>query len=183
MKNLTIDEFNSEHLNDIKVMHSFGFFQDNPGMHQLLKIQKIKLKNIDDFKKLGESKIVWYRDKKNNLRTEWDNPDARNIVLKDESSARLDDQKDFKVMEMVNSLKTNGLTKKINIIVAHDETLKENVIVDGVHRAVALFYLLLNHQSNLKELLESDFGIYLITLRSPNIGKYFPADFLHIHRK
>jgi len=113
-------------------------------LNEALEIQRRKLQKIADLKKLGESKIVWYRDK-NGKRVEWHDEDARNITLNDEALISQDDPKDGLVTELIVALDNNGFSEETNIILAIDKTINESVVVDGVHRLVVLFYHLLNN--------------------------------------
>jgi hypothetical protein len=60
--------------------------------------------------------------------------------------------------------------------------LRERVIVDGIYRAVALYYLYLTEQETVGRLLSSRHKISCVAFESPAGALLFPCDFVNITR-
>lgn len=149
-----------------------------------VRIQKIKFDSLKDFERLEKLKLVWYKNASGKT-VDWTNEDATNIELKNENDeeAYRPNDKD-KITKCINAFKGEGLTKDIEIISATDSKLDEEIIVDGVHRAVAIYRLFQKEPDVLKKLLSSQLhGIYLINFQSPAASIFFPCDFLNFYRQ
>jgi hypothetical protein len=70
-----------------------------------------------------------------------------------------------------------GLTQPITITVASHNKLKKNLVVDGVKRTIALYYLKLTDSKSLEMLLSSNFSIDVLKFTSNRCHEVFPYDF------
>ena len=147
-----------------------------------MRIQKIKFDSLKDFERLENLKLVWYKNAAGKT-VDWTDEDARNIELKNKNDeeAYQPNDKD-KITKCINAFKDEGLTKDIEIISVTDSKLDEEIIVDGVHRAVAIYRLYQKEPKVIKKLLSSQLhGIYLINFQSMAASIFFPCDFLNFY--
>ena len=148
-----------------------------------VKIQKNKFESLKDFKNLTNLKLVWYKNEHKDP-TNWDGRDAKHIELKNDSDEIAYPKNAKKeIGKLIESFKKNGLTENIEIISVSDLSIGEEIIVDGVHRAVALYRLLQKEPNEIDKLLLSPhYGIYLINLRSSAASILFPCDFFNFYK-
>jgi hypothetical protein len=71
----------------------------------------------------------------------------------------------------------NGLTKDLNIRIAHDTVLNQSIIIDGTKRALVLYSFYKEEPQKLKTILESNFKINIIRIKSKFAHMMFPCDF------
>lgn len=69
-----------------------------------------------------------------------------------------------------------GLNQPITITVAYDNELNKNLVIDGVKRTIALYYLKLT-DSKLLEKIISEYPVYILKFSSNICHKVFPCDF------
>jgi hypothetical protein len=148
-----------------------------------VKVHKIKFNSLKDFDRFENLKLVWYKNTAGKS-AGWADVDSKHIELKNEN-----DQEAYpaghkeKIMDLIEDFRTNGLKKDIEIISVTDSKLDEEIIVDGVHRAVAIYRCFQKEPDIIKNLLSSQhLGIYLINFRSPAASIFFPCDFLNFYR-
>jgi hypothetical protein len=149
-------------------------------LKEIARALKSRLEDPDEVKGIGMEKLVWYVDNKGE-RVFWNQRNARNLTVEEQAGIYAKSGLDDRMSHMLDSLR-QGLTMDVEIINIHDTLINETVIVDGVLRAVALYYLYANEKNTLKKLLKSKHSIYLIDLISPAAALLFPYDFLNICR-
>ena len=107
--------------------------------------------------------------------------DSINYLFKEkiaEVITRLESNIEFtKVREIIKSLKNNGLSSDMEIVVAADTYINKQLIVDGTNRSLALYYIRKEHEANFKELLKSKNSIRLVKLKSSVCRVLFPLGF------
>ena len=173
---LTIAQFKQQYLGQITVGHLLGNVDDHK-LNECLRIEKNQMVNIEDINRLGRYKLVWYKDANGNKK-DWSDSGAFSMALA--SDQKLIQQRQG-VPELIASLK-KGLSKNIEIVVVHDETINETVIIDGVHRATALYSLLTESTEMIDTILNSTFSLYEVKLVSKVAGLLFPFDFLNLYQ-
>jgi len=174
---ITFDEF-KPYIQLITVWHLLSMLP-HLKIKDFVKIQKIKLETFEDFILLKNAKLVWYENATAE-KVNWDAEDAQNIKLEDEAVSPANEN----ITDLIQSFKVQGLTKDIEIISVTDSRLKEEVIVDGVKRGVALYHIFLNNPEVINSLIASpNFSIYLINFQSPAASIFFPCDFLNFYRE
>jgi len=142
-----------------------------------------KLESARELDSIKDVNLVWYVDGEGN-RVMWDQPGSRNIILGALAADYITEpsQMDDKLRSTVDSLR-GGLKNNIEIICVHDSTLDATVLVDGVYRAIALYYLYLAEPGLIDSMLNSSFSIETVTLSSPAGALLFPCDFVNICRE
>jgi len=171
-----------------------GIFDTNSRRIEKLKAigtaRKMRINKTSDLEVLSSSKLPWYKDS-SNKRVEWSDIDCIKLKIKERAeifmlnqmgnkmTEYLDSIEDEEIEKWVENLK-NGLTGNIPIISINDLSIKQRLILDGVHRFVALYYLYLENEETLSKLLDSDYGIFFIEFESPVGGVFCPWDFMNI---
>ena len=160
-----------------------GIFDTDSGRIEKLKAigtaRKMRITTTSDFDDLSSSKLPWYKNS-SNKRVEWSDIDCINLTIKEAAERFRDNQMGNKIKEHVDNLKI-GLTSDIFIISINDLSIKQRLILDGVHRFVALYYLYLENEESLLKLLDSDYGIFLIEFESRVGGFFCPCDFMNLY--
>jgi hypothetical protein len=139
----------------------------------------MRITTTSDFEDLSSSKLPWYKDSSNKL-VEWHDVECINLTVKEAAERFRDNQMGNKIKEHVDNLKI-GLTCDIYIISINDLSIKQRLILDGVHRFVALYYLYLENEESLLKLLDSYYGIFLIEFESRVGGVFCPCDFMNLY--
>jgi len=153
--------------------------------------RKMRINKTSDFEVLSSSKLPWYKNS-SNKRVEWSDIDCINLTIKERAERFRDNQMGNKIEEDLDSLEDdeiekwvdnlkNGLTDNIYIISIKDLLIKQRLILDGVHRFVALYYLCLENEESLLKLLDSDYGIFFIEFESRVGGFFCPCDFMNLY--
>jgi hypothetical protein len=142
--------------------------------------RKTELEAPEEIGGIRGDKLVWYMNDSGE-RVYWNERMARNITVEEQAAHYGNAGLEDKIKSLLESLR-QGLDMDIEIISVYDTILREKVIVDGVCRAVALYYLFLNEKEALGKLFKSRHRIYLIDLVSPAGALLFPYDFLNICR-
>jgi hypothetical protein len=148
---------------------------------KFVRIQKNQFDLSEDFDRLENLKLVWYQNASGKS-VGWSDVDARHIELKnenDEKAYRSEDKE--KISKLIEDFKVNGLKKDLEIISVTDSKLDKEIIIDGVHRAIAIYRLYQKEPDVIKQLLSSQHGIYLINFQSPAAALFFPYDFLSFY--
>jgi hypothetical protein len=177
MKNVLPEQFYKDYLDYIRPTNLFSKLSEEKFKEFSFEIKKVLLGEKNDLEKIGELKLVRYKDQKNCL-CSWENEGAENLKLLEDYQLLVDNN-DENVGDLIKSLR-NGLTGNIEIIVAVDGLSNEKIIVDGIHRIVALFYLLFNDHEAISKIFESEYKIYIIEIKSRNMRSLFPCDFVNI---
>jgi hypothetical protein len=81
----------------------------------------------------------------------------------------------YQLLKKIKSLK-GGLTQPITITVAYHSELKKNVVVDGVKRTIALYYLKLTDSKSLEKIM-SKYPVCILKFISNRCHEVFPCDF------
>jgi hypothetical protein len=138
--------------------------------------------HIQDFKALGSFYIPKYIDHNSSL-TDYSNPNSTILKIKEWWLLLDDGSLDrVKVNKLIEDLRSSvGLVENIEIILAKNSNLGKSLIVDGVHRALALYWLEINCSTTIEIILRSPFyKIKTVSLISQNIREVFHYDFRHI---
>ena len=148
----------------------------------LVKIQKITFESLQDFGRLEKTKLVWYKDFTGKT-VDWTHLEAKHIELKNENheqACQIDHKE--KIFRYIASFKNDGLIKDVTIISVLDPLINKEIIVEGVHRAVAIYHLLHSEPDVVQKLLfSSRYRVYLINFHSPAASIFFPCDFLNFY--
>jgi len=141
-----------------------------------------EIESVEDMESLNDANLVWYAGR-DGERVMWDAPGASNIVLGSLARNYTEEPSlmDEKLGRTVASLR-QGLEKHVEIICVYDSTLGALVVVDGVYRGIALYYLYLTDPRAMENILSSRFRVRIVTLRSTAGALLFPCDFVNICR-
>ena len=179
---LSIEEF-KRFIPRVKCINLFHYnLFNSPKLSEVCTVTASELESAGELEGISEAALVWYVNNEG-ARVMWDAPDARNITLGSLARQYRDDPSgmDGKLKEMVDSL-CQGLKKNIEMICVHDTTLGANVLVDGVYRGLALYYMFITEPETIGNLIGSAFSIQIVTLSSPAASVLFPCDFVNICR-
>jgi len=151
-------------------------------LSEICTVTQSELESPDEIETLAQMNLVWYVDPEG-ARVMWDAPGARNILLGDLARQYGLDPSglDGKLRETVDSIR-QGLKKNIELICVWDSSLEARVLVDGVYRGLALYYIYITEPGILQSLMDSNFSISTVTLSSPAGSMLFPCDFINICR-
>ena len=138
----------------------------------------------NDFEKLAQYYLVWYKPNNNNDRG-YNVDGSVNFRLSEyiqlfqdkEECARLPYV--YRVSEIVEKLK-RGWNYTIEIIVAYDTSINVGLIVESVSHALALYYLKLDQPELLQELLKINSDVKLCQMNSNQCRDIFSYDFAKI---
>ena len=147
-------------------------------------VDTILLLTPDDFEKLAQYYLIWYKPNNNNDRG-YNVNGSVNFRLSEyilsfqnkEERARLPYAD--KVSEIIEKLK-RGWNYTIEIIVAYDTSINVGLIVEGISHALALCYLKLDQPELLQELLKINSDIKLCQMNSKQCRDIFSYDFTKI---
>jgi hypothetical protein len=141
--------------------------------------RKLTFENVLDLKELY---LVWYT-LNSNGETGWDKKGSNNYTVADfvndyhlgklnVASYR------HRICQLEGVIKKlrRGLNQPITITVGYHSKLKKNLVVDGVKRSIALYYLKLT-DSELLEKIMSEYPVYILKFISEKCDKIFPKDF------
>jgi hypothetical protein len=179
---LSIEEF-KRFIPRVKCINLFHYnLFNSPKLSEVCTVTASKLESADELERLSDTALVWYVNN-DGVRIMWDSPGAINIVLASlaRQYASEPSEMDTKLAETVESIR-QGLKKNIELICVYDTTLGANVLVDGVYRGLALYYLFITEPETIENLMESAFSIQIVTLNSPAASMLFPCDFINICR-
>lgn len=184
---LSFDEFFNRFDPEIRVIHDYPQNLHSMPTSQVchpVRISVNQFEVIEDFRRLTNIKLVWYKNSSEKS-VNYDNPDAKHLELNtetDESAYPLGEKEEIR--KLIENFKINGLTQDIELISVKDTKLNEEIIVDGVHRAIAIYHCFKNERDVIKKMLySSHFGIYLINFQSSEASTYFSRDFLNFNRE
>lgn len=120
----------------------------------------------------------------------YDKEDSINYTIKDFLddwlAKKLPPSYDSRIKELENiiSLLSKGLKEHVVIIIAEHNKLIEELIVDGVKRSIALYYLRMKDPRVLDNIFSlaqpSEHSIYALKFLSDKCEKVFPWDFLKL---
>src|ERR687885_1277263 len=147
-------------------------------------VDTILLVTPNDFEKLAQYYLVWYKPNNNNDRG-YNVDGSVNFRLSEyiqlfqdkEECARLPYV--YRVSEIVEKLK-RGWNYTIEIIVAYDTSINVGLIVESVSHALALYYLKLDQPELLQELLKINSDVKLCQMNSNQCRDIFSYDFAKI---
>lgn len=177
---LTVEEF-KKYIPRVKCINLFHYNLINTAkLAEVSKVSKVEFEKPEDLEQLKTDKLVWYVNDLNE-RVYWNEVKARNLTLHEEAASYLNKAMNQKLSQTVKSLR-DGLTMDVEIVSIHDSTYNERVIVDGIYRAVALYYLYLTERETVEKLLQSVHRIYSVIFHSPAGALLFPCDFINIAR-
>jgi len=151
-------------------------------LKEICTITRSELESAAEVETIKDLNLVWYVDIEGN-RVMWDQPGASNIILGNLAADYFTEPflMDDKLRSTVESLR-GGLKNNVELLCVHDSTLGATVLVDGVYRAIALYYLYLAEPGLIDSILNSSFNIETVTLNSPAGALLFPCDFVNICR-
>jgi hypothetical protein len=138
----------------------------------------------NDFEKLAQYYLVWYKPNNNNDRG-YNVDGSVNFRLSEYIQLFQDKEKCArlpyvdKVSEIVEKLK-RGWNYTIEIIVAYDTSINVGLIVESVSHALALYYLKLDQPELLQELLKINSDVKLCQMNSNQCKDIFSYDFAKI---
>jgi hypothetical protein len=147
-------------------------------------VDTIPLLTPNDFEKLAQYYLVWYKPNNNNDRG-YNVDGSVNFCLSEyiisfqnkEERARL--PHNDKVYKIIEKLK-HGWNYTIEIIVACDTSINVGLIVESVSHALALCYLRLDQPELLQELLKINSDVKLCQMNSNQCRDIFSYDFAKI---
>lgn len=175
---ITINEF-KKLIPTIKCKHILTELS-NKKIKEICDFSLKEITKIDDIKKLGKCKVVWYKDSRKNC-VGWDTPKAINLNVEEESLIYQYKYKLNGVGDLLNKIK-KGLNADIKIIIVHDISSNTKMVVEGVHRSFVLYHLYLYRKKLLTGLLKSKYSIKIITIKTKVGSQLFPYDFINIYR-
>jgi hypothetical protein len=184
---ISFDEFLNRFETKILVCH--GYPQNLLSMppsevNHFIRVPIHEFELIEDFNRLANVKLVWYENASGKS-VNYNDSEAKHLELHNEidEKAYPPGEKE-KITRLIENLKINGLTQDIELISVTDTKLDEEIIVDGVHRAIAIYHCFQKEQNVIKKMLSSSrYGIYLINLQSPEASVFFQCDFSNFHRQ
>lgn len=179
---LSVEEF-KRLIPRVKCINLFHYDLFNSSkLDEICNVTSNEIESLEEMETLNDANLVWYENS-DGRRVMWDAPGARNMVLGSLVRNYIEDPStiDEKLSKLVDSLK-RGLEKNIEIICIYDSSLGYEVVVDGVYRGLALYYLYLTEPGVIEGLLSSRFKVRIVTLRSPAGALLFPCDFVNICR-
>ena len=141
----------------------------------------ILLSRLNDFKKLAQYYLVWYKLKSNN-KGDYSGKGSINFLVSEYVEAFHDKKAQSllpyrdKVSDIIQKLK-HGWNYTIEIIVAYDTSLNVGLIVDGTGHALALYHLSLHKPDLFQELLKRNSNINLCQMNSSQCRNIFSHDF------
>ena len=147
-------------------------------------VDTILLLTPNDFEKLAQYYLVWYKPNNNNDRG-YNVDGSVNFRLSEYIQLFQDKEKCArlpyvdKVSEIVEKLK-RGWNYTIEIIVAYDTSINVGLIVESVSHALALYYLKLDQPELLQELLKINSDVKLCQMNSNQCRDIFSYDFAKI---
>jgi hypothetical protein len=149
-----------------------------------IRIPVNKFESIEDFDRLTNVKLVWYENSSGKS-VKYNDSEARNLELNEVIGEKAYPQGEKEeITKIIENFKKNGLSQDIELISITDTRLNEEIIVDGVHRAIAIYHCFQKEQDVVKEMLSSSHnGIYLINLQSSEASTFFSCDFLNFRKK
>ena len=145
----------------------------------------ISLLTLNDFDKLGQYYLAWYRPNSNNERG-YNVDGSSNFQLSEYIEAFLDKDAQARppyndrVSELIEKLK-RGWDYNIEIIVAYDTTINVGLIVEGITHALALYFLKRVTPELLQELLKINSDVKLYQMKSSQCRDIFSYDFAKIN--
>jgi len=147
-------------------------------------VDTILLLTPNDFEKLAQYYLIWYKPNNNNDRG-YNVDGSVNFRLSEyiisfqnkEERARL--PYNDKVSEIIEKLK-RGWNYTIEIIVAYDTSINVGLILESVSHALALCYLRLDQPELLQELLKINSDVKLCHMNSNQCRDIFSYDFTKI---
>ena len=137
----------------------------------------IPLLSPDDIGCLGGIRIPWYRDENYNHIA---HRDPRRIHIRIGNAGDLESlsrEQQRGLQKLTSSIRNYGLTRNINIVLAVDAKTGKSLVVDGVHRAMALFSIYSQNPSSCKKLFSGKYRVSLVIIQSDKIRKLFRCDF------
>lgn len=179
---LSIEEF-KRLIPRVKCINLFHYNLLNTAkLSEVCKVARHCLETPQEINALKDIYLVWYATDTEH-RIMWDTPGARNMVLGELAQLYVDQPSymDDKFKEIVQALK-DGKGNAVELIAVHDTVLNATVLVDGVYRALALYYIHLTDPATLQALCESSLSLCTITLTSPAGSLIFPCDFVNLSR-
>ena len=147
-------------------------------------VDTILLITPNDFERLAQYYLVWYKPNSNNDRG-YNVDGSINFRLSEYIEAFQDKDKQAKVpnadkiSEVIERLK-HGWNYTIEIIVAYDTSINAGLIVEGISHALALYYLRLDKPELLQELLKINSDVKLCQMNSNQCRDIFSYDFAKI---
>ena len=182
-EDLTINEF-KRLIPRVKCISLFHYNLFNEAkLAEICKVSRLELESPGEMESIGDANLVWYVNDRGE-RVWWDTPGARNMVLGSlaRQYAKAPSGMDEKLRGMVDSIR-GGVAGNIELICVRDTSLGVTVLVDGVYRGLALYYMYLTEPETLKGLMAPSSIIRVVTLRTPAGAMLFPCDFVNICKK
>jgi hypothetical protein len=147
-------------------------------------VDTIHLLELDDFEKLAQYYLVWYKPNSNNERG-YNVDGSVNFRLSEyieefqdkDAQAKLPSRD--KVSDIIEKLK-RGWNYTIEIIVAYDTSRNIGLIISDTAHALALYYLRLVKPELLQELLKINSDVNLCQMNSSQCRDIFSYDFAKI---
>src|SRR5919199_5222306 len=147
-------------------------------------VDTILLLTPNDFEKLSQYYLVWYKPNNNNDRG-YNVDGSVNFRLSEYTQLFQDKEERArlpyadKVSEFIEKLK-HGWNYTIEIIVAYDTSIDVGLIVESVSHALALYYLKWDKPELLQELLNINSDVKLCQMNSDQCKDIFSYDFAKI---
>jgi hypothetical protein len=177
---ISVEDF-KRYIPRLRCINLFHYnFLNSSKLKEISSIERVDFESVEDFENLRDDMLVWYVNDRGEP-AYWNSENARNLRLEEQAARCLNDGMDEAMRGLVDSLR-GGLTNHVEIISVYDTLLKKRVIVDGVKRAVALYYLYLTDRDVLSALLGSRYQVSCVIFSSPAGSLIFPCDFVNICR-
>lgn len=171
LKLMSCKQFYKLYRDDIAVWNQLDNLKEQK-VGQLFKFSKTRLSTLQDLQQLGSIPLPRYKDSKGKP-CDWSNQTAQHLTGKEDLDLLLDRPK---TRPLIKSLIEPN--EEIVIIVAKDNVLGEEVVVDGLHRTAALYYLVTNQPAAAKAILGSKNGVHILSMESNAASVVFGSDFI-----
>jgi hypothetical protein len=149
-------------------------------LEEVSAVRRLDLDSPGEFDTLGDARLVWYRNE-GGERVFWNDRGAVPYTLRELVATYANEPMDESVRQMVEGFR-EGFRNGIEIVTVRDTILGERIVVDGVKRAAALYFLLKNEPETLARIWQSPHQVSIIDFASPAASMLFPCDFINICR-
>ena len=155
-------------LNDLLVFHNIGTCDQKP------------IRTSIELDSLLDHYLVWYKPNSQGMQG-WQIPGSYNYKAREylECILRNTVALPQSIHHLINSL-SEQVTAEIMILAAQDINTGRSIIVDGTKRAMALLLMNIDSPKKTEPTFKSIYPISLLTLRSKQITKMFPCDYLKL---
>lgn len=146
-------------------------------LSEIAQFDTLTLEDAADMSVIKSSCLPWYKPNEQGY-ADWYIAGCKNYTVAEYAdSIQRGETQNEDVKELKGSLE-QGLCQDIVLVRVFDTTLNKGVIVDGCKRAVALALIAQQNKDDFSKLMNSDFSITIIELRSRLAHCLYPCDFL-----